>query len=459
MTTKRERVNELITRTYQQQQLEMFKILNELITEDSLQTQDGEKVTMESRFTDLENQVKSLTSELGQTKKDDSTELDAEKMKTEIAELRQQLEEQKEMQLAGQNMQATIAQLQTEVQAQRQLNKDLLQEVQKMQMCNASVQRELDAQKKLQVDIKKLQKQIKEQIMKEIKQEIKPPSPPRAARRVYTPEYIEAFQRIQAAEKEVQDLKSEVRCLKSEKMKEKQFYDESMQSAEERNQQFRDAVLKRLENVEDKMMALEVHTDRNTKERQDLAGKLDRRTFDNFTVQICQTMKQQIEEGLKGHDEKWTAMLEKNKEEIEKTKENMEKKLDKMEEYIYAMEKRLRKTIEDLMVPPPKEVDEAAISTSKCLTCSRNVDTTTIKNVLPCLPALPSPPSQPRKPPITAGKPARYNETIFPTNPQKRFGAVIKGTLIPPIRTGTPIPPIRKTLLPEVLKTRHKGKQ
>lgn len=172
MTTKRKRVNDLITRTYDQQRQQMINILNELITEDSLQTQDGEKVTMEARFTDLENQVKSLTAELGQKKKDDLMALqeldaekktDAEKMKMEIAELRKQLEEQKEMQLAGQKMQATIAQLQTEVQAQRQLNQDLVQE---MQMCNASVQRELDAQKKTQVDIKQLQKEMKEQIIK-----------------------------------------------------------------------------------------------------------------------------------------------------------------------------------------------------------------------------------------------------------------------------------------------------
>lgn len=52
-------------------------------------------------------------------------------------------------------------------------------------------------------------------------------------------------------------------------------------------------------------------------------------------MQICQT-KQQIEEGLKGHDEKWTAMMEKNKEEIEKTKENMEKKVSFLFAFVSA---------------------------------------------------------------------------------------------------------------------------
>lgn len=75
--------------------------------------QDGEKVRMEARFTDLENQVKSLTVELEQKKKDDSMALqeldtekktDTEKMQMEIAQLQKQLEEQK-------GMQATIVQL------------------------------------------------------------------------------------------------------------------------------------------------------------------------------------------------------------------------------------------------------------------------------------------------------------------------------------------------------------
>ncbi|XP_077317211.1 glutamine-rich protein 2-like [Lithobates pipiens] len=173
-------------------------------------------------------------------------------------------------------------------------------------------------------------------------------------------------------------------------MTEKQIYDENIQAAEERNQRYRDDVLKRLENVEHSAMELEVHTAQNTKERQDLAAKLDSRTFDAFAAQICQTIKQQIDEGLKGQEAKWTSVMD-------KAKEEEEKKLKKMEDYITAMENGWKKTIKKLMEPPPKEeVDEDAACTTHCLSCSRNVKTTT-KSTLPALPAFPALPNPPSR--------------------------------------------------------------
>lgn len=167
MTTQRQIISQLIKQAYEEQGRQMAAIIEQLITDG----QNEEKVKMETRINDLENQVRSLISELLQEKNNYSElkkmyldkESDTQKMKLEMMELQKQLENQKE---AQQKLQADIVQMQMEERSQRKALKQELDQQKKAQVDMTQLQADLEAIKAAQPDMEKFRKEITEQVLK-----------------------------------------------------------------------------------------------------------------------------------------------------------------------------------------------------------------------------------------------------------------------------------------------------